>query len=153
MSRRIDNDAINTKTTIVIGVSRSTSNGAGFANPRLLAKMFLAPSTIATAICPPSNGKSGNKLNIPTNKFNEAIIKIKVAIFSLTVKALVFAVSPLTRATPTTPTNPSGSRFSPPKVWLIKLGILVGSEINDVALFCRISPVNLPALATESTGP
>ena len=110
VSSNSDKEAINTKTTIVIGVSRSTSKGAGFANPFRLARVFLKPSAIATAICPPSYGRRGNKLNIPTNKLRDATIKIKVAIFSLVVNAFVSAVSPLTRATPTTPTNPSGSR-------------------------------------------
>jgi len=86
VSSRSDKEAITTKTTIVIGVSRSTSNGAGFAKPFAFARVFLTPSAIATAICPPSNGKSGSKLNMPTNIFKDAIIKIKVAIFSLVVK-------------------------------------------------------------------
>jgi len=110
VSSNSDKEAINTKTTIVIGVSRSTSKGAGFAKPFRLARRFLNPSAIATAMCPPSNGRRGNKLNMPTNKFRDAIININVAIFSLVVHAWVYAVSPLTRATPTTPTNPSGSR-------------------------------------------
>ena len=87
VSNRSDKEAIKTKTTIVIGVSRSTSKGAGLAKPRFFALAFLTPSAIATAICPPSKGSSGNRLNKPTNKLSEAIIKINVAIFSRVVSA------------------------------------------------------------------
>ena len=152
VSRRSDKEAMKIKTTIVIGANRSTSNGAGLLNPRRLARKFLTPSAIATAICPPSSGRSGSKLNIPTKRLSEAIINIKVATFSRTVKTSVLAVSPLTLATPTTPTKPCSSRFSPPKVCLTKSGILAGRVNNDVKLFFNISPVYLVALAVAVTG-
>ena len=137
---------------MVIGVRRSTSIGAGFANPLRFAMKLRMPSAIATAICPPSSGRSGSKLNMPTKIFNEATIKTKVAIFSFKLSFLVLAVSPLTRATPTTPTNPSGSRSVVPNVCASKSGIFVGSAIKDVTEFCKISPVKEVARVVAAIG-
>ncbi|CAB4646006.1 unannotated protein [freshwater metagenome] len=89
---------------------------------------------------------------MPTKRFNEAIINKKVATFSLVVNLSVSAVSPLTLATPTTPTNPSASRFSPPNVCRTKSGILAGNVKRAVKLFPKISPVYLVALAPASIG-
>lgn len=75
-----------------------------------------------------------------------------MAIFSLVVNLSVSAASPLTLATPTTPTKPSTSRFSPPKVWRTKSGIFAGKVKSEVKLFPKISPVYLVALAVASMG-
>ena len=64
----------------------------------------------------------------------------------------MLAVSPLTLATPTTPTKPSGSRSVVPNVCANRSGILVGSAIKDVTEFCKISPVKEVALAVAAIG-
>ena len=64
---------------MVTGVNTVTSIAAGRGRPRSRANTARTSSAIATAICPPSSGKIGSKLNIPTKIFKLATIKINVA--------------------------------------------------------------------------
>ena len=125
------NTASTANTPIVIGVSTFTSipDGRGFLRSR--AKKARISSAIATAICPPSSGSSGNKLKSPTKILRLAIKRIKVPIRSVLLYLLLLTASPETRAAPTMPTSPLGSRFSWPKVCRINCGTLVGRATND----------------------
>ena len=124
-----------TRTTItarVNGINFSISYGCGRGSPFRLARHLRTPSITAIAMCPPSIGRSGNKLNIPTKIFKLAMIIKKVVNLSRHFIFGSLAVCALTLATPTTPTSPFGSRFCFPKVCLTKAGILVGSENSEV---------------------
>jgi len=81
-SSKMESTARNTKTMSVNGVSVSTSIGRGFGRRRIRANVLRKPSIAAIAICPPSSGRSGNKLKIPTKILRLAMIRRKVAIRS-----------------------------------------------------------------------
>lgn len=109
------------KTPIVMGVRTFTSMPVGRGRPRSRAKKARISSAIATAICPPSRGNIGSKLKSPTKILRLATISRKVPSCSVLSSLVLLTTSPDTRAAPTTPTKPLGSRLFPAKSLANKL--------------------------------